>query len=156
MNVFDFDGTIYDGDSSKDFYFFCLKNYPQIRKKAPATLLYGAGYGLKIIKKLTFKEKLFSFVEDIEDLDKAVSDFWAKNKRNIKNWYLAMKQPTDVIISASPEFLLKGICAELGAEYLMASRVDEKTSPQITGILLQGIILPNSSTVMRLSPALQE
>lgn len=127
MNVFDFDGTIYDGDSSRDFYIYCLKNYPKIRKKAFSTLVYGAGYGLRIVKKLTFKEKLFSFVEDIEDLDKAVKDFWAKHKKNVKNWYIAMKQPTDVIISASPEFLLRDFCLELGAECLMASRVDEKT-----------------------------
>ena len=33
MNVFDFDGTIYNGDSSKDFFFYCLKHYPKIRKK---------------------------------------------------------------------------------------------------------------------------
>ena len=25
LNVFDFDNTIYDGDSSIDFYIFCLK-----------------------------------------------------------------------------------------------------------------------------------
>ena len=127
MNVFDFDGTIYDGDSSRDFYIYCLKNYPKIRKKAFSTLVYGAGYGLKVVKKLTFKEKLFSFVEDIEDLDKAVKDFWVKHKKKVKNWYIAMKQPADVIISASPEFLLKDFCLELGAECLMASRVDEKT-----------------------------
>lgn len=27
VNVYDFDGTIYDGDSTIDFYKFCLKKY---------------------------------------------------------------------------------------------------------------------------------
>ena len=85
MNVFDFDGTIYNGDSSKDFFFYCLKRYPKIRKKIFPVMFYGAGYGLRIVKKLDFKEKLFSFVALIDDIDKAVSDFWAEHKKNVKN-----------------------------------------------------------------------
>ncbi len=127
MNVFDFDGTIYDGDSSKDFYIYCLKNYPKIRKRILSTAVYGAGFGLRIVKKLTFKEKLFSFVADIDDLDKAVKDFWAIHKKNVKKWYLDIRKDTDVIISASPEFLLTDFCRELGAECLMASKVDKRT-----------------------------
>lgn len=127
MNVFDFDGTIYKGDSSRDFYFYCLKNYKKTRKRAFSTLIYGIGYGLRIVKKIKFKEKLFSMVADIENLDEAIEGFWQTHEKNIKSWYLEMKEPTDVIISASPEFLLEPICKKLGAECLMASRVDRKT-----------------------------
>ena len=127
MNVFDFDGTIYNGDSSKDFFFFCLKHYPKIRKKIFPVMWYGAGYGLHIVKKIDFKTKLFSFVSLIDDIDKAVFDFWAEHKKNVKNWYIEKRQPTDVIISASPEFLLTDFCKSLGAESLMASKVDKRT-----------------------------
>ena len=51
MNVFDFDGTIYHGDSSKDFFFYCLKNYPKTRSKILPVIWYGAGFGLRIVKK---------------------------------------------------------------------------------------------------------
>ena len=37
-----------------------------------------------------------------------------------------MKQPTDIIISASPEFLLKPICDKLGVT-MLATKVDNKT-----------------------------
>ena len=30
MNVYDFDGTVYAGDSTVDFYFFCLRKQPGI------------------------------------------------------------------------------------------------------------------------------
>ncbi len=30
MNVYDFDGTIYSGDSTIDFYLFCLRKQPEI------------------------------------------------------------------------------------------------------------------------------
>ena len=127
MNVFDFDGTIYDGDSSKDFFFYCLKHYPKTRGKIFPVMWYGAGFGLRIVKKKTFKQKLFSIVTKIPDIENAVLDFWEEKRKNIKKWYLEMKEPTDVIISASPEFLLAPICKELGVGCMMATRVDNKT-----------------------------
>ena len=127
MNVFDFDGTIYHGDSSKDFFFYCLKHYPKTRGKIFPVLLYGAGFGLRIVKKKTFKQKLFSIVQKIPDIDKAVLDFWEEHRKNIKKWYMEIKEGSDIIISASPEFLLAPICAELGVECMMATRVDKKT-----------------------------
>ena len=42
-------------------------------------------------------------------------------------YYLAQKRPDDVIISASPSFLLRDICKELGIGTLIASEADEKT-----------------------------
>ena len=127
MNVFDFDGTIYHGDSSKDFFFYCLKHYPKTRGKIFPVLLYGAGFGLRIVKKKTFKQKLFSIVQKIPDIDKAVLDFWEEHRKNIKKWYMEIKEDTDVIISASPEFLLIPICIELGVGRLMATKVDKTT-----------------------------
>ena len=32
MNVYDFDETIYDGDSTRDFYFYTLKNNKSVLK----------------------------------------------------------------------------------------------------------------------------
>ena len=126
MNIFDFDGTIYDGDSTKDFFFYCLKNYKQIRTHIFPVIGYGALFGLRIVKKKTFKQKLLSFVSKIEDIDGAVLDFWKQNDKKIKKFYMAMKQDTDIIISASPEFLLKPICNQLGVT-MMATKVDNKT-----------------------------
>ena len=127
MNVFDFDGTIYHGDSSKDFFFYCLKHYPKTRGKIFPVLLYGAGFGLGIVKKKTFKQKLFSIVQKIPDIDNVVLDFWKEHRKNIKKWYMEIKEDTDVIISASPEFLLIPICIELGVGRLMATKVDKTT-----------------------------
>lgn len=126
MNVFDFDGTIYDGDSTKDFFFYCLKHYKQIRGHIFPVIWYGAGFGLRIIKKKTFKQKLLSFVKKIDNIDEAVSNFWEQGSKKIKKFYIEMKQDTDVIISASPEFLLKPICDKLGVA-MLATRVDNKT-----------------------------
>ena len=127
MNVFDFDGTIYHGDSSFDFFRFCLRKYPKTILNLPRCLFFGALYGLRIVKKITFKQKFFAMVKHIDDIDTAVERFWDEKEKKIHKWYLNMKAPTDVIISASPEFLLEPICKRLGVGKLMASRTDKHT-----------------------------
>ena len=47
--------------------------------------------------------------------------------KNIEQWYLDIKKPDDVVISASPEFLLRIPIENLGIGTLIASRVDMKT-----------------------------
>ena len=60
--------------------------------------------------------------------DKLVQDFWRSHLKNIKSWYIEKTQrEDDVIISASPEFLLQPACEQLGIKHLMASRVDPHT-----------------------------
>ena len=127
MNVYDFDKTIYDGDSTVDFWKWCLKRYPKTRRDLLAQGLWGIGFGLKLIPKTRFKENFYRFLARLPDTEAAVEIFWKEHKCKIKKWYLETKRPDDVIISASPEFLLTPICSELGVERMMASRVDPAT-----------------------------
>lgn len=126
MNVYDFDETIYHGDSTRDFYFFCLKNYPRVAKYLPMQGYYAIKFGLKIMPKTQFKEKFYSFLKGIPDIDVAVSIFWQTHEKNLKKWYLEQKKEDDLIISASPEFLLAPICDKLKVK-VIASRVDKYT-----------------------------
>lgn len=127
MNVFDFDKTIYDGDSTVDFWKYCLKKYPKTKKHLLHTGINGLKFALRMMDKTIFKEDFYSFLQEIDDIDSALADFWDEHEVNIKDWYLKMQREDDVIISASPEFLLKPICDKLGIKYLMASRVDPKS-----------------------------
>ena len=127
INVYDFDKTIYDGDSTIDFYLFCLKNKPSIIICLPLQVSSFILYKLRIKDKEYFKSKFFSFLKHISDVDNYVKKFWKTNNGKIKVWYKKQKQATDVIISASPEFLLKPICHELKINTVIASKVDKKT-----------------------------
>ena len=126
INSYDFDGTIYDGDSSVDFYKFCLKKNKKILIQVPIQLFGLILYILKINDKTKFKEKVFSYLKRIDNVDKYVDEFWELNNKKIKKWYLKQKQITDVIISASPEFLLKPLEKRLHVS-VIASIVDKKT-----------------------------
>lgn len=136
MNVYDFDKTIYYNDSTSDFYIFCLKRHPSVAKHFPQTMWAFVKYLLHINTKTQFKEVMYTFLHEV-DIDKDLEDFWNTHQNKIKPWYLEQKNDDDIIISASPEFLLQPICNRLGIKYMMASKVNPKTG-RYTGINCHG------------------
>lgn len=126
MNVYDFDKTIYAGDSTVNFYFYCIGKKPSVLKYLPKQLWAFFMYFVKVYDKTQMKEKFYSFLQGIDDIDLMVKDFWEKNMAKIKPWYIEAKRCDDVIISASPEFLLEVPCRKMDLK-LMASKVDRKT-----------------------------
>ena len=126
INGYDFDGTIYNGDSSVDFYLYCLKRKPILIKYLIIQIWGIIMYVLKFKSKEYMKEKFFSILKSIDNIDEYVEDFWKKKYKNIKSWYLNQKEITDVIISASPEFLLKPLEKKLGVK-VIATKVNKNT-----------------------------
>ena len=127
MNVYDFDKTIYDGDSTADFYLFSLKRQKKIITLAPSLL--GSVIKFYVFKKGTktdFKQVMYRFLRYC-DIDRDIADFWEINQSKIKKYYMKQKKSDDVIISASPEFLLEPIIKKLDISTLIASRVDKHT-----------------------------
>lgn len=124
MNVYDFDKTIYSGDSTTAFFLFCLKRHPSILMLL-SSVFYGfiKFYIFKKGTKTQFKQRIMYFVKKI-DYKKDIEDFWKKNKVKIKKYYLAQKDESDVIISASPAFVIEPVCTELGIKNIICSPVD--------------------------------
>ena len=137
MNAYDFDKTIYDGDSTADFYLFSIKRHKKIITLLPSLLCaFIKFYVFKKGTKTQFKEKMYRFLNYC-DLNKDLDDFWSINKHKIKKFYLSNKKSDDVIISASPRFLLEPICNHLGIKTLIASEVDCKNG-KYTGVNCHG------------------
>ncbi len=126
-NVYDFDGTIYDGDSTAEFYRYCIKRYPVALLALPKAMWAFLSYILRQSDKTHFKEQFYGFLKYLPDVDSIVSEFWVVNKVKIKEWYLEKRQANDIIISASPDFLLKPVCIDMNVNNLIASKVDPKT-----------------------------
>ncbi len=127
MNIYDFDETIYSGDSTRDFYFYCMKKYPKMLFSVPAMAWAFFLYILGAKTKTQFKEKMYRFLRYIPDIDATLDGFWNKNISKIKEWYMRGHKQDDVIISASPEFLLIPACKRLDIQNLIASLVDKNT-----------------------------
>lgn len=125
INVYDFDKTIYNGDSTLDFYFYCVKESPKTLFYLPSQIFGFLMYIIGYYSKVRFKEKFYSFLISLDDVDNMVISFWKVSKNKIQNWYISNDHSKDVIISASPEFLLKPLCDSLNVKLLIASRVNK-------------------------------
>ncbi|MDR1735220.1 MAG: haloacid dehalogenase-like hydrolase [Oscillospiraceae bacterium] len=122
-NVYDFDKTVFAVDSTALFTWYCLKKYPRILPAILRTAVAFVLYGVKLQTKMYAKGMLYRFLGELPDTAAAVQDFWAAHGDKIQPWYLERKEPTDIIISASPEFLLRPMADKLGVA-LIASAVD--------------------------------
>ena len=135
MNVFDFDNTIYDGESSVDFFFYFLKKDLSLSKHVPELLLALAKYKsgkLSIEEALNKYGKKLSayFKENLSGkntLSFEAENFWRTHIKNINPFYDEVKSPDDIIISCSPEFLLKKPVEILGVKNCICSKIDEKS-----------------------------
>ena len=127
MNVYDFDNTILRGDSTARFFAYCLGHYPKMWMDIPAQAVNGLLFLLKIRKKQDFKQRMLGFLRCIGDVDTAVEDFWRKNFKRIKPFYAETRRADDVVISASPIFLIQPACDRLGISCAMGSPVDRHT-----------------------------
>lgn len=127
MNAYDFDKTIFYPDSSFCFVRFCLRHYPRaVLSSAPAASAAAALHLAKKADTKELKEAVFSFLPLLDDVERIVAEFWEAYRKNLQPWYLAQKRPDDLILSASPEFLLRPICDELGVR-LIATDMDPNT-----------------------------
>ena len=123
MNVYDFDGTIYDGDSTVDFYFHCLRKNPRLIGTLLVNLLDAVRFLAHRLGSKEFKERFLGRILPRIAAGQTVEEFWTTHAMKIKQWYLETRMTDDVVISASPEFLLRPVCDDLGV-VLIATDMD--------------------------------
>ncbi len=132
MNTYDFDKTIFYPDSSVCFFRYCLRHFPAaVVPTLPSTAVMMLRYAAGKADMLQLKQQLFSFLKNMNDTEKAVQCFWREYDGHIGTWYLRQKREDDLVVSASPRFLLAPICEKLGVE-LIATEMDSR-SGKITG-----------------------
>ena len=74
-----------------------------------------------------FKENVYRIFSDVPDMPGEVELFWDKKIKRIKRWYGAVSREDDLVISASPEFIVGPACERIGIRNVIASRVDPAT-----------------------------
>lgn len=126
MNIYDFDKTIYDGDSSVNFIIFCFKKNKKCLFLLPEIIIVTCLYLIKVFEKEKLKSTLFKIVKYFDDIDSLVLEFWEKENYKLKKYYLNQRNNNDIIISASPEFLLKPVAKKYNFK-LIGTKMDKKT-----------------------------
>ena len=130
IDVYDFDGTIYDGDSTADFVLFCLPRHPELIGGLPRIALAALRLAVKNYNLTQFKTVLFGEMSKRFSLEKEAEAFWQSEKTRAKLGEWFQKTPRDlpiVIASASPEFELKHAAKILGVETLIGTQCDMVT-----------------------------
>ena len=130
IDVYDFDGTIYDGDSTADFVLFCLPRPPELIGGLPRIALAALRLAVKSYNLTQFKTVLFGEMSKRFSLEKEAEAFWLSEKTRAKLGEWFQKTPRDlpiVIASASPEFELKHAAKILGVETLIGTQCDMVT-----------------------------
>jgi HAD superfamily phosphoserine phosphatase-like hydrolase len=126
MNIYDFDGTIYEGDSCHDIVIFGLKHYPHLTLNS----LIKAGVLRRKYKngKISFKivkENLLSFIFKIKNYKTFVNEFVNTHMCNIKPFYKEIQNENDIIVTASYELWINVFAKNLGVKYVIATKTDK-------------------------------
>ncbi|CAM3236637.1 HAD family hydrolase [Streptobacillus felis] len=157
--VYDFDKTVYGGETSTDFMRFFLKRNPKyifrIYKVFPSLFYYK-----KDLKKS--KEIFFEILNQIEIdyLKKEISEFWKVNKNKIFPWVyneiINNKKNSEelILISATPEIFLEEISKELGFDKLIGTRFIKQERYFLSKI--DGLNCKHNEKVLRLREYLPE
>lgn len=129
MNVYDFDNTIYDGESCLDMFFYFVRRDSSLLKSIPKVLSAFAQYKKGNVTIEQAFEKYAPMVEDYfgrnPGLLSDTSDFWDRHMKNIKPFYAEIQKPDDLIITASPESSMHEICKRLGIKNYICSIITE-------------------------------
>ena len=130
MNVYDFDNTLYRGESGVHMFFYYLKKRPWL-----------ICYGPRLIPGLIAYKRhqialddvggllggvLKKFMEGIENYEQDAKDFWDKHDHRLQPFYKELQRPDDLIISAGPEQSLKEVCGRLGVSRYIGTVISEE------------------------------
>ena len=131
LNVYDFDNTIYRGESTLDYYFFCVKHHPKLIRFVFIILFELVKYKLCLVSEeelMSLCEKyVMAFLKDCPDSEELAEKFWQRNFKKIKGFYGELHKEDDVVISASFGFMLRPVMKRLGVHELVCSEVKLET-----------------------------
>lgn len=131
MRVFDFDNTIYDGESVFDFFLFCVKKQKYLLKYMPLMIKDLILYKMRLLTEEKLYEQASRLTKEIvknrEHADAYIEEFWRLNSHKLKSEFLDMIEENDIIISASPAILIEGVGGRLKTKNIIGSEIDLDT-----------------------------
>lgn len=130
MNVYDFDNTIYKGESAIDFFAYYLKHDLKLLAYVPKVIVALFRYKAR---KISIDEALSEYgtlVENycrgIEDLQGDIEKFWDINIKKIKPFYADIRKDDDVILSAGFDVVLEEMGRRMNIKNIVATETDRE------------------------------
>ena len=130
MRVFDFDNTLYDGESPLDFYLFSIRYNPRVLLLIPPVLWHTVRYkrSKSTLEGLTraISRYIRFYLNSFSDVDALVKKFWDTHMHKIRSWY--KPEPGDVIITASFNCTMDELLRRWHGVDSICSQVDTTTN----------------------------
>lgn len=131
MNVYDFDNTIYDGETLVDFILYYVKTDPKIWKYVPKLLWICFKDYFHLFTVEDAVDAYASFLEGyytkVDTVERDIVKFWDENEHRIKPWYNEVRRDDDIIVSGTTDFILDEIMKRMGIKNYVGSSIDKKT-----------------------------
>lgn len=128
VKAFDFDNTIYQGESSVDFAFFALRKNKRILLYLPSLLWNAVMYRLCLVSRDKLEKRINNAVQfifrDKNEIISLTAGFWERNYHKLDSRMLKRINDDDIIITAGPSFLISAIADRLGTSNLLCTEVD--------------------------------
>ena len=128
MQIFDFDNTLYHGESAVDFALFMIKRNKRIIKWLPTIFYNLFKYKLCLVKMDEMERLVNNFLCDVIRNKKEVMEmtelFWKTHRKRLDERIVRRIRSGDMIITAGPSFLIDAIKSELGEVRLICSEID--------------------------------
>lgn len=128
IKVFDFDNTLYHGESSIDLAFYMIRRNRKILLYVPSIVYNLAKYKMCLIDRDKAEKEINDFlkvaVKDKYEAAELVESFWAENIHRLDLNIIKRVNKDDVIITAGPDMLINAIKDKLGTENILSSVID--------------------------------
>lgn len=128
IKVFDFDNTLYHGESSIDLAFYLILRNKRILLYVPSILINLAKYKMCLVDREKAEQEINDFlkvaVKDKYEAAEIVESFWAENSYRLDENMIKRIRKDDVIITAGPDMLIDGIKDKLGTDNIISSIID--------------------------------
>jgi len=121
MKVYDFDGSIYQGNLIWDFYRFCLRRKPRLLCSLPRAVWFVlcACFGARSWD--DFWELLYASLLHLPEAPRLAEQFWSAGRRaRLNPAYLERRTQGDLLLSRAPEYLFVPLEQQFGMSFLGA------------------------------------
>jgi len=129
--VFDFDGTLFQGDATKDFCWFYYRKRPLKSYYFLVQVAYWFINHLGLISTTKFKSKFIAFLNnnDAKQIEHLLTLFWEQKRAFVREHLLHKITELKkngihiVVVSASPELFIKDFCLTLGIDVVIGTQL---------------------------------
>ena len=126
MNIYDFDETIYKGDTCKDVVKYGLIKHPFLTLNSLVKAFFlKKKYDKGLVSYEHAKEVMLSFIFKTKNYEDFLNRFVDSHMKNVKPWYKDIQTENDIIASASYEIWISMFAERLGIKYVIATKTDK-------------------------------